>query len=187
MAGPKIRAAMMVLSRSVQSVPKIRVSTTLRRTQSNVDFLPQFPGGGAHPVSNELDAAFHGGAHEMNFIDHGAAKCADKESGQSNDQPEGVEGESDILQHGIEEEVQHTAPKGDVQDLQKLRLAKIFAFHQELPEKKATVKGHGKSADFDMEHIGDGGDGSIHRQNPQTCFYGESHSAVDQDNAQKGR
>ena len=154
--------------------------------QQDVDLLPKFALGGTNALGHQLNETLHGGAHQVGFQHQRTAKGAGKEGGYRYQQPDGIEGKADVLQQGVQEEVQHGTAQRDVQDLQKLRFAEGFSLDGNLAKEEGSMKNHGESADFDAQDIGDGGDGGIHRQDTNAGFHGKGHGTIHQNDAQNG-
>lgn len=116
--------------------------------QSDVDFLTEFAHGNAQTVGDQLDAAFHGSAHQMGFQHQSAAEGAEEECTHRHQQPDGVESEGNILQHGIQEKVQDGSTQCDVQDLKEFCFPEILLLNGNLPQEEAAVEQDRQGAHF---------------------------------------
>jgi len=152
--------------------------------QHDIDLLAELAHGGADALGDHLDAALHGRAHQVGFQHHGAAEGAHQEGQHTYDQAHRIEAEGDILQNRIQEEIQHGAAQGDVQNLQQLGLAEVLFLDEDLAHEEAAVEQHGEGAHLHADEGGDGGDGGVHRQNADTGLDGEGHGTIDQQDAE---
>lgn len=154
--------------------------------QRDIDLLPQAAHGRVHPVCKQLDEAFHRGAHQVRLQHERAAEGADGKRGKADDYTQRIEGERDVFQDSIEEEIEHGAAQRDVKELEKLSFAEVFALDGDLTEEEAAVEEHRECTDLHADQDSDGGDGGVDRQYADGSLDSKSDSAVNQKNAQNG-